>query len=74
MMIERRVYREGRMHGDARAARPREQLAAMLEHFVALNWIRQAILVAAFIAALHALGLLYRSEHLTADVPAGPFS
>ena len=51
---------QGRMHGDAGSSVPREQLAAMLERFVALNWIRQAMLVGAFLLALHALGLLYR--------------
>jgi hypothetical protein len=53
---------QGRMHGDAGAALPREQLAAMLEHFVALNWIRQALLLAAFVAAVRALGVFYRNE------------
>jgi hypothetical protein len=51
---------QGRMHGDAGAARPREQLASMLDHFVHLNWIRQALLVAALLAAIHALGMFYR--------------
>jgi hypothetical protein len=49
------------VHGDAGAALPREELAGMLEQFVALNWIRQAILVSAFIAAIHGLGLSYRN-------------
>ena len=51
---------QDRVHGDAGARLPRAELAAMLEHFVALNWIRQAFLAAAFVAAVHALGLFYR--------------
>jgi hypothetical protein len=51
---------QGKMHGAAGATFAREELAAMLERFVALNWIRQALLVAAFLAAAHALGLCYR--------------
>lgn len=52
---------QGRVHGDAGASLPRAQLAVMLDQFVALNWIRQAFLVAAFLAAVHALGLSYRN-------------
>jgi hypothetical protein len=50
-----------RMHGDAGAQLPRAELAAMLQRFVALNWVRQMSLVGAVVAAVHALGLSYRS-------------
>jgi hypothetical protein len=49
-----------KMQGARGALLPRDQLAAMLGRFVGLNWLRQALLVAAFLTALHALGLLYR--------------
>lgn len=52
---------QDRVHGDSGASLPRAQLAGMLDTFVALNWIRQAFLVAAFLAAVHALGLSYRN-------------
>ena len=52
---------QDRVHGDAGAGLPRAEVAVMLERFVELNWIRQALLVAAFVAAVHALGLSYRS-------------
>lgn len=54
---------QNRMHGDAGARVPRAELAAMLQHFVALNWIRQALLLVAFIAAVHALGRSYRNAY-----------
>jgi Domain of unknown function (DUF1772) len=53
---------QDRVHGDVGAGLPRAELAAMLERFVELNWIRQALLVAAFLAAVHALGLSYREK------------
>ena len=57
---------QDRLHGDAGAALPRAEVAAALERFVELNWIRQALLVVAFIAAVHALGLSYRSANAVA--------
>jgi len=38
----------------------REELAAGLQRFVALNYVRQLVILFAFGAALHALGLSYR--------------
>lgn len=58
---------QARVHGDAGARLPRAELAEMLDRFLALNWIRQAFLVVAFVAAVHALGLLYRSASLSAS-------
>jgi hypothetical protein len=55
------VPEQFRMHGDAGARLPREELAMMLDRFIALNWIRQVALVVAFTFAIHALGLMYRS-------------
>jgi hypothetical protein len=50
-----------RMQGDAGAMLPRAELAAMLQRFVALNWVRQVFLIGGLVAAVHALGLSYRS-------------
>jgi hypothetical protein len=50
-----------RMQGDAGARLPRAELAAMLQRFVAWNWIRQALIVGAMVAGVHALGLSYRA-------------
>jgi hypothetical protein len=52
-----------RMQGDAGARLPRAELAAMLQRFVALNWGRQVLIVGALVAAVHALGLSYRSAN-----------
>lgn len=46
--------------GDAGAKLPVEQLATMLRNFVWLNYVRLAMLVAAFGMALHAFGTAYR--------------
>ena len=62
---------QGEMHGDAGAALPPADLASMLESFVALNWIRQAVLVTAFLGALHALGLKYRSIRAREEASPG---
>jgi hypothetical protein len=50
-----------RMQGDAGAQLPPGELAAMLQRFVALNWVRQVLIVGAFVAGVHALGLSYRA-------------
>jgi hypothetical protein len=52
---------QGRVHGAAGARLPSQELAAALERFLTLNWIRQAFLLSAFVAAVHALGLCYRA-------------
>ena len=46
--------------GEAGTKMPRAELDAKLKTFIALNYIRQAILLFAFGSALHALGLSYR--------------
>jgi hypothetical protein len=46
--------------GDAGRAYPAAELDSMLQWFVGLNYIRQVMLLFAFLAALHSLGLSYR--------------
>jgi hypothetical protein len=60
-----------RMQGDAGAQWPRAELAAMLARFVALNWVRQGLLVVALVSAVHALGLSYRAASVSATSTSG---
>jgi hypothetical protein len=46
--------------GDPGRQYPTAELSSMLQWFVGLNYIRQVLLIGAFGAALHALGLSYR--------------
>ena len=58
------------VQGDPALTLPREEVASILENFVALNWLRQAMLVGAVVAALHALGLMYRSTVGVRSLPS----
>jgi hypothetical protein len=54
------------LQGDAAALLPPEELGASLRRWVALNWVRQAVGLLTFGAALHALGLSYAGTHSAA--------
>jgi hypothetical protein len=47
------------MKGEAGALLPPADLGSMLQRWVALNWVRQAVGLVAFASSVHALGLAY---------------
>jgi hypothetical protein len=47
------------MKGETGALLPPGELGSLLQRWVALNWVRQAVGLVAFTSAIHALGLAY---------------